>query len=155
SSNSPPLFGMWRVESYQPQSELPEIVRFRIKKGRDNKATSKIRHPSTPSACSIPSPLRIQSGLPQLKGNLGNSQRLEPPFMSTVKAEVVSTSKSVNPSIPAESRPHKASLYEAVMKQFNKACDLMQLDPNIRRILATTTNEITVHFPVRMDDGRI
>ncbi|NUO83635.1 glutamate dehydrogenase, partial [candidate division KSB1 bacterium] len=31
----------------------------------------------------------------------------------------------------------------------------MQLDANIRRILAQTVNETVVHFPVKMDDGRI
>jgi glutamate dehydrogenase (NAD(P)+) len=31
----------------------------------------------------------------------------------------------------------------------------MQLDPDVRRILGTTTNEIVVHFPVKMDNGRI
>jgi glutamate dehydrogenase (NAD(P)+) len=30
----------------------------------------------------------------------------------------------------------------------------MNLDPTIRKILATTENEIVVHFPVKMDDGR-
>jgi glutamate dehydrogenase (NAD(P)+) len=50
---------------------------------------------------------------------------------------------------------HKTSLYETVITQFNKACDLIGLDPNIRRILSKSQNEITVNFPVRMDDGRI
>ncbi len=49
----------------------------------------------------------------------------------------------------------KSSLYQNVIAQFDKAADLMGLDPNIRKILARTTNEITVHFPVKMDDGRI
>ena len=49
---------------------------------------------------------------------------------------------------------HK-SLYEDVQVQFNKAADLMKLDAGIRKILANTTNEIVVHFPVKMDDGRI
>jgi glutamate dehydrogenase (NAD(P)+) len=31
----------------------------------------------------------------------------------------------------------------------------MGLDPQIRKILAKTTNEIVVNFPVKMDDGRI
>jgi glutamate dehydrogenase (NAD(P)+) len=31
----------------------------------------------------------------------------------------------------------------------------MRLDPSIRKILAKTTNEIRVHFPVRMDNGEI
>lgn len=49
----------------------------------------------------------------------------------------------------------KTSLYENVIRQFNHAADLMKLDPNIRKILAMTANEIVVNFPVKMDDGRI
>lgn len=49
----------------------------------------------------------------------------------------------------------KASVYDNVTRQFNKAADLMKLNPNTRKILAMTTNEIIVHFPVRMDDGRV
>ncbi len=52
-------------------------------------------------------------------------------------------------------RAKKASVYANVARQFNKASDLVGLDPNIRRILAETNNEIVVHFPVKMDDGRI
>lgn len=54
----------------------------------------------------------------------------------------------------ANSRP-ATSLYDNVVKQFDQAADLMRLDPNIRKILATTINEIVVHFPVKMDDGRV
>jgi glutamate dehydrogenase (NAD(P)+) len=49
----------------------------------------------------------------------------------------------------------KASTYENVTRQFDKAADLMGLDPEVRKILAKTTNEIIVNFPVKMDDGRI
>ena len=49
----------------------------------------------------------------------------------------------------------KASVYDNVTKQFNKAADLMGLDPDVRQILARTNNEIVVNFPVKMDDGRI
>jgi glutamate dehydrogenase (NAD(P)+) len=49
----------------------------------------------------------------------------------------------------------KASVYENVTRQFDKAADLMGLDPEIRKILSKTTNEIIVNFPVKMDDGRI
>jgi glutamate dehydrogenase (NAD(P)+) len=49
----------------------------------------------------------------------------------------------------------KASVYENVTRQFDKAADLMGLDPEIRKILSKTTNEIVVSFPVKMDDGRI
>lgn len=49
----------------------------------------------------------------------------------------------------------KRNVYENVTQQFNKASDLMDLDSDIRKILATTTNEVIVHFPAIMDDGRI
>lgn len=47
------------------------------------------------------------------------------------------------------------SLYETVGKQFNKAAELMNLEPDIRKILAKTQNEIIVNFPAIMDDGRV
>jgi glutamate dehydrogenase (NAD(P)+) len=49
----------------------------------------------------------------------------------------------------------KRSVYENVARQFAKAADLMNLDPNIRGILSRTTNEAVVNFPVKMDDGRV
>jgi glutamate dehydrogenase (NAD(P)+) len=45
------------------------------------------------------------------------------------------------------------SVFETVLVQFSKAADLMKLDPEIRKILSHTTNEIVVNFPVVMDDG--
>src|SRR5512137_1682372 len=52
-------------------------------------------------------------------------------------------------------RQQSRTVYDNVTTQFDRAADLMRLDPSIRRILATTTNEIVVHFPVKMDDGGI
>jgi glutamate dehydrogenase (NAD(P)+) len=49
----------------------------------------------------------------------------------------------------------KASTYENVISQFNKAADLMGLDAQIRKILSKNQNEIILNFPVIMDDGRI
>lgn len=49
----------------------------------------------------------------------------------------------------------KKSLYQTVIRQFNKAADLVGCDSDIRQILSKSTNEIMVNFPVRMDDGRI
>ena len=49
----------------------------------------------------------------------------------------------------------RTGMYENVMREFNKAADTMNLDPGVRKILATTQNEIVVHFPVKMDDGSI
>lgn len=50
---------------------------------------------------------------------------------------------------------HPSNLFANVIRQFNKAAELMKLDANIRKILAMTANEIVVNFPVKMDDGRI
>jgi glutamate dehydrogenase (NAD(P)+) len=47
------------------------------------------------------------------------------------------------------------SFCDNVIKQFHKSAGLMGIDPDIRRILATTKNEVVVHFPVRKDDGTI
>jgi glutamate dehydrogenase (NAD(P)+) len=55
----------------------------------------------------------------------------------------------------AERPLRKRSVFENVARQFTKAAELMNLDPNIRRILSRTTNEAVVNFPVKMDDGRV
>jgi glutamate dehydrogenase (NAD(P)+) len=47
------------------------------------------------------------------------------------------------------------SIYETVRAQFDRAADQMALDPEIRKILSETTNEIVVNFPVKMDNGHI
>jgi len=49
----------------------------------------------------------------------------------------------------------KQSAYDIVIAQFNKTADIMNLQPDIRKILAMTNNEIVVHFPVKMDDGSV
>jgi len=54
-----------------------------------------------------------------------------------------------------ESLARKRSVYENVARQFAKAAELMDLDPNIRAILSRTTNEAVINFPVKMDDSKI
>lgn len=49
----------------------------------------------------------------------------------------------------------KQSMYETVMNQFNNTADMIDLNPNIRKILGITNNEIIVHFPVKMDNGNV
>ncbi|WP_027419062.1 Glu/Leu/Phe/Val family dehydrogenase [Crocinitomix catalasitica] len=50
---------------------------------------------------------------------------------------------------------NKKGMYENVMRQFDHAADTMSLSPGIRKILASTNNEIVVHFPVKLDNGEI
>lgn len=52
-------------------------------------------------------------------------------------------------------KKNKQSMYDTVLKQFNQTADLIDLNPNIRKILAITNNEIIVHFPVKMDNGEV
>ncbi|UII35017.1 Glu/Leu/Phe/Val dehydrogenase [Fulvivirga ulvae] len=47
------------------------------------------------------------------------------------------------------------SLYDNVQHQFNKAAELINLDSGVRKILSVPTNEIVVHFPVKLDSGEI
>ena len=49
----------------------------------------------------------------------------------------------------------QTNIYETVLMQFDRAADVMKLEKNIKNILGATTNELTVHFPVKMDDGSI
>lgn len=52
-------------------------------------------------------------------------------------------------------KENKQGMFETVMQQFNATADVMDLNPNIRRILAITNNEIIVHFPVKRDNGDV
>ncbi|MEZ4739991.1 MAG: Glu/Leu/Phe/Val dehydrogenase [Flavobacteriales bacterium] len=54
-----------------------------------------------------------------------------------------------------EKPERKQGMYEVVMEQFAHAADIMDLDPGVRKILAKTNSEIVVHFPVRLDSGKI
>ena len=51
--------------------------------------------------------------------------------------------------------PKKMGMYENVMHQFDKAADILSLDPGIRKILGICNKEIVVNFPAKMDDGSI
>jgi glutamate dehydrogenase (NAD(P)+) len=49
----------------------------------------------------------------------------------------------------------KKGMYESVQHQFETAANVMGLDEDIRKILATTNNEVVVHFPVKLDNGSV
>jgi glutamate dehydrogenase (NAD(P)+) len=52
---------------------------------------------------------------------------------------------------PAESR----DLFDVAVEQFTIAADLLGLDDAMRRILSHCQRELTVNFPVEMDDGSV
>ena len=45
------------------------------------------------------------------------------------------------------------SPFEIAMEQFDNAAKYLDLDPGIAAVMRTTKRELTVHFPVKMDDG--
>ncbi|MCH3881979.1 MULTISPECIES: Glu/Leu/Phe/Val family dehydrogenase [Tenacibaculum] len=49
----------------------------------------------------------------------------------------------------------KQGMLENVMEQFNHVSDFVNLNPNIKKILSVTNNELIIHFPVRMDNGDV
>ncbi|CDF79231.1 NAD-specific glutamate dehydrogenase [Formosa agariphila KMM 3901] len=52
-------------------------------------------------------------------------------------------------------KKNETGMVANVLEQFNKAADHIDLNPNIRRILNVTNNEIIIHFPVKMDNGDV
>ena len=45
--------------------------------------------------------------------------------------------------------------WDVAQQQFDLAADRLNLDPGLRRVLRETRRELTVHFPVKMDDGTV
>jgi glutamate dehydrogenase (NAD(P)+) len=58
-------------------------------------------------------------------------------------------------SIIAVTEQSQKTMYENVQEQLSRTAEAIDLNPNIRKILALTNNEIIVHFPVKMDNGQI
>ena len=45
--------------------------------------------------------------------------------------------------------------WHVAQQQFDSAADKLNLDPGLRRVLREPRRELTVHFPVKMDDGSV
>ncbi|MCL5038003.1 MAG: Glu/Leu/Phe/Val dehydrogenase [Chloroflexi bacterium] len=49
----------------------------------------------------------------------------------------------------------KTNVWQMAQGQLDQVAEIMNLDPNIHRILRKPARELTVNFPVIMDDGRV
>ncbi len=45
--------------------------------------------------------------------------------------------------------------WQVAQRQFDLAAEMLNLDPGLRRVLREPRRELTVHFPVHMDDGTV
>lgn len=63
----------------------------------------------------------------------------------------VTTNGAVQSTI---SEPER-SLFDIAISQFNQAADILNLDAGTRKILTHCKRELSVNFPVKMDDGSI
>jgi glutamate dehydrogenase (NAD(P)+) len=45
--------------------------------------------------------------------------------------------------------------WQVAQRQFDLAADRLNLDPGLRKVLREPRRELTVHFPVKMDDGSV
>ena len=50
---------------------------------------------------------------------------------------------------------HEPNIFDYAVEQFNIASDVIGLDDDMRRVLSTCKRELTVNFPVEMDDGSV
>lgn len=50
---------------------------------------------------------------------------------------------------------HETNLYEVAIEQFEIASELIGLDDDMRKVLSRCERELTVNFPVEMDDGSV
>ncbi len=57
----------------------------------------------------------------------------------------------------ASSNPvaEKPNIWAVAQAQFDAAAEQLDLDPGLRRVLRVPQRELTVHFPVTMDDGHV
>lgn len=59
----------------------------------------------------------------------------------------------VRPDSPVEH--HEPDLFEIAVRQFDIAADILDLENGMRQILSHCQRELTVNFPVEMDDGSV
>src|SRR5215213_3613689 len=55
----------------------------------------------------------------------------------------------------SDSEHASENLFDVAVRQFQIAADILGLDHDMRRVLSHCQRELTVHFPVEMDDGSV
>jgi glutamate dehydrogenase (NAD(P)+) len=58
-------------------------------------------------------------------------------------------------SMTTENMAPAINAWQVAQSQFDLAAEMLNLDPGLRRVLREPRRELTVHFPVQMDDGSV
>lgn len=67
----------------------------------------------------------------------------------------MSTYEAVTQDRAAISEGPEDNLFEVAVEQFHIAADVIELEDDVRVVLSHCERELTVHFPVEMDDGSV
>jgi glutamate dehydrogenase (NAD(P)+) len=57
--------------------------------------------------------------------------------------------------VPAPAPVTEESAYQTALTQFDKVAERLNMDHSVREVLRSPRRELTVNFPVRMDDGSV
>ncbi|HYY87639.1 MAG TPA: Glu/Leu/Phe/Val dehydrogenase dimerization domain-containing protein, partial [Chloroflexota bacterium] len=49
--------------------------------------------------------------------------------------------------------PRGTATWQVALEQYDRAADKLDVSPTVREVLRRSKREVTVHFPVQMDDG--
>ncbi|HEV2108007.1 MAG TPA: Glu/Leu/Phe/Val dehydrogenase [Thermomicrobiales bacterium] len=72
-----------------------------------------------------------------------------------VVVDTVARSGANNRLFPAPTVEQEPDLFDVAVEQFQIAADVLGVDDDMRRILSSCQTELTVNFPVEMDDGSV
>ncbi|MBA2290123.1 MAG: Glu/Leu/Phe/Val dehydrogenase [Chloroflexia bacterium] len=67
----------------------------------------------------------------------------------------MSEDNGVQKAKPATAEQAHEDLFEIAVQQFHIAADVIELEDDVRGVLSHCERELTVHFPVEMDDGSV
>lgn len=73
---------------------------------------------------------------------------------TTTNTTTINLTRPAHGSV-AQHEPQPVALFHRVQQQFDRAAEMLELAPEVRKILARPMCEVSVTFPVRMDDGRL
>jgi glutamate dehydrogenase (NAD(P)+) len=92
-------------------------------------------------------------GCPSVTRPVGSSGRR--PVTTVPPTSRAAADREVPVSMTTEHAAATINAWEVAQRQFDLAAERLHLEPGLRRVLREPRRELTVHFPVKMDDGSV